>query len=445
MAQVTLQPKAFRKSPKTGSDTKNIADLIIAKGTNEAGKVTNPEVYNAAIEFLKGGRETEELDIDIQKKIAGYENDLKSLNNKKQNQKRSLNDFKKIQDSVSFNDLDVEFRDPWRLLESTILEKDRMLLDVLDAIESKSANDEDVDNLEVFADELAGEIDELDDLRSQLGNADTYTPGKKTFDTFTYVVNSDPDGQGIKGATIVPTRLLPKNYQRTNESVEINGAYVPVAIPTTVDKRGKIYGSMGGQIYTAPNSTTPLRYRSEKPGTFSLRDETIYSKKKSGIANGAYVQGTIDYDDEGNPIIGILKKGDDGKLYNIDNETFQQLKSSPTESQKLGGYIETLNAREFSDLYSKSEPFKFEPLKSSAPSKSFYPSGAELQAAGGADLQETGGAGLQGAANPASYFGSRINTPTPPREPSVGKSTPDIIEQGKSIFRKAAGFFSGRT
>ena len=83
MAQVTLQARAFRGSPKTKSNTKDIADLIVEKGTNQAGKVTNGEVYQVAIDLLKGGRETEELDLDIQKKIAGYENDFKSLNNKK--------------------------------------------------------------------------------------------------------------------------------------------------------------------------------------------------------------------------------------------------------------------------------------------------------------------------------------------------------------------------
>ena len=418
MAQVTLQARAFRRSPKTKSSTKDIADLIVAKGTNEAGKVTNPEVYNVAIDFLKGGRETEELDLEIQKKIAGYENDFKSLNNKKANAKRSADDFKRIQDSISFNDIDAEFRNPWNLLESIILEKDRILLDVLDAIESKSANDEDVESLETFADELAQGIDELDELRTQLGNANTYTAGKKTFDTFMIAVNSDPDGKGIKGATIVPTRLLPTGYQRTNESVTINGAYIPVAIPTIVDKKGKTYGSLGGQVYKASDTKTPLRYRAEKPGTFNLSDTIIYPKKKSGIANGTYVRGTLGYDDEGNPIIGILKKADDGKLYSIDNGTFEQLKSSPTESQKLGGYVETLNAREFSDLYNKAEPFKFEPL--TAPLLYNKP---EMPIA----LSNV-------SAAPTTFFEGK-NIPIPPKEPVIGASVPDIIEQGKSYFR----------
>lgn len=421
MAQVTLQARAFRGSPKTKSNTKDIADLIVEKGTNQAGKVTNGEVYQVAIDLLKGGRETEELDLDIQKKIAGYENDFKSLNNKKANAKRSVDDFRRLQDSIMFNDLDVEFRNPQNLLESTILEHDRILLDVLDSIESKSANDEDVDSLEDYANELSQTIDELDDFRTQLYNGE-FTPGKKTFDTFTYVLNSDPDGQGIKGATILPTRLLPKNYQRTNESFSINGAYISVAIPTTVDKKGKIYGSIGGQIYKTSDTKTPLRYRAEKPGIFNLSDQTIYPKKSSGIANGTYVQGTVDYDDEGNQIIGILKKGDDGNLYSIDNDTLEQLKTNPEERQKLEGYIDTLNARDFAEAYSKSKPFKYEPLQSFA-----QPS----------DLLQTSqqGATIESQPPQPSFFGGKTNRPTPPKEPVVSSSTPDIVEQGKSFFR----------
>jgi len=430
MAQVTLRARAFRTAPATatatGSNMKNIADLIVAKGTNEAGKVTNPEVYQKAIEFLKNGRDAEDLDIDVQKKIAGYENSLKSLSNRKQNQKRSVDDFRRLQDSVSFNDMDAEFRNPWRLLENTILENDRILSNVLDSIESKSANEEDVGSLEDYSKELAQTIDELDNFRVQLSEG-SFTPGK-TFDTFIYVLNSDPDGLGIKGGTIMPTRLLPKGYQRTNESFTINGGYISVAIPTATDKKGKIYGSLGGQIYKASDSKTPLRYRSEKPGTFSLSDETVYSKKKSGISNGMYAQGTLGYDDGGNPILGLLKRGDDGKLYSVSGDTREQLKGVAAESQKLNGYIETLNARDFSNLYGKAESLKFEPMQAPQPNSSSLqpntstPSGAVYSAPPTAPISST------------EFFGGR-NQPTRPAEPKIGSSAPDIIEKGKSFFR----------
>ncbi|KKM61666.1 hypothetical protein LCGC14_1529470, partial [marine sediment metagenome] len=35
-----------------------------------------------------------------------------------------------------------------------------------------------------------------------------------------------------------------------------------------------------------------------------------------------------------------------------------------------------------------------------------------------------------------SVFFERKNVPTKPKEPVVGSSTPDIIEKGKSFFRK---------
>lgn len=447
MAQITLQARAFRGAPKSTSNAKNIADLIVAKSTNEAGKVTNPEVYQTAIELLKGGREVEELDIDIQKKIAGYENDFKSLNNKKANAKRSVDDFRRLQDSIQFNDLDVEFRNPFTLLESTILENDRILLEVLDAIESKSANDEDVESLQNYANELGQTIDDLDDFRRQVVNQE-FTPGKKTFDTFTYVLNSDPDGQGIKGATIIPTRLLPKGYQRTNESFSLNGAYIPVAIPTVVDKKGKVYGSIGGQIYKASDSKNPLRYRSDKPGVFDLSNQTTYSKKPSGISKGVYVQGTVDYDEDGNPITGILKRGDDGKLYSIDSDTFEQLKTNPFESQKLEGYIETLNAKDFNDAYNKSEPLKYKPLEAGrAETFNRYQEEATQAQAEADRLQNMGF--FSKFRESAERGRTRVNRQTPPREPVISESTPDIIEQGKTFFQKAkegvSGFFSQRT
>jgi len=77
------------------------------------------------------------------------------------------------------------------------------------------------------------------------------------------------------------------------------------------------------------------------------------------------------------------------------------------------------------------EPMRFTPVTASRQQQMAQESAAQPAPQAEASVEE----------KPTSFF-NRTNVPKKPETPSVSSSTPDLIEQGKSFFRRAAGFFT---
>ena len=123
----------------------------------------------------------------------------------------------------------------------------------------------------------------------------------------------------------------------------------------------------------------------------------------------------------------------EGKIYSIDDDARKKLELDPTQSEPIKKAFKRneLDSRFIREnVIPNAEPYKIESLQSSDMSN-IDPSGTALVP----------------SVTPASFFQQK-NIPTPPSEPVISSSTPDIVEQGKSFFRKAkegiSGFFSQR-
>lgn len=459
-----LTNRALQSIADTGfARAKKLSDLAIKTNTDSSGSPT-ARGYEQAISylqpFIESGKENESL--DAQRLLAGYNNSLDKLSSKQRDQAEATAAFRLQEIDSYFTTADGDtggFRNPGSLIGPTSEALDGLVVGVINAIEQKQANGDSTTELNGYLNDLNKRADTMRDLKNKYENGELKG---KTLDGFGYYVDTNPLDGSVRRAALLPVGLAPDNvssgYRRIEATASVGDALLPVYAPATKDAVGASVARIGDATWSGSDSgalTTGDAKMSKslfKEGAFSIEDAASYPVRKNSVDKGSFGKGFIGRDDQGNPVESIFYRGNDNKLYSVDQSTIDQFKQDPLLSRKLDGYVTQFSPSEIKELSKEAIPFSEGGI-----SRESKLTGLRSQA----DLAKAEADRMENM----SFFGKfkdnervrnerrtplpspsmdNTNTPNAPEEPTVSDSTPDIVDQGKSFFRKAASFFGGR-
>lgn len=439
----TFQAKAFQRiSSSAFNNAKKLADLRIKQSVVN-GKIT-ARGYEEAISILGqyqfSSKESEAL--DAQRLVQDYENDLIKIQNKNRDINKTVSEFKINEREAFYVTPQTQFRndtmfDVPEVVADTTEELRQLVFAVSNAIDEKALTGESTGELESYYFELYERYRKMEELNNDLLNEEI--PQEKALNGYGIYIDSDQNDGQVYGVSIAPIGNLPQgltqgDYQRLESSVNYGGGYIPVFSRFSTDDFGVVNSRIGSRVWTGDGKFA-LRYDKQKsddrdfndePGALNLAD--FAPKKTSPIRPGKFFKGFTGYDEEGNPIESLFFASPDEKLYTVDKKARSMLeKDFGGEMSKAIG-VDSEFARGL--IQSKDvQPMTFSPMLGQAQ----QPQTPVTQP------QQT-----QSEQPEVSFFGDRTNRQNVPDKPPIGASAPDLIEQGKSLFRKATGFFANK-
>lgn len=462
MAISAFARSRFQTVGDTGFErAKKLATLAIKTNTDSSGNPTT-RGYEQAIAYVQPyiNSDREKDALSAQTLIAGYGNSLDKLSKKQRDQAETVAAFKLQEIDSYFTTFDGDagsFRDPASLIGTTSEALDTLVLGVINAIDEKSATNESTDALYFYLNDLNKRADTLRDLRNKFENGELTG---KTLDGFGYYVDTNPLDGSIRGAALLPVGLTPedvsKGYRRLEATANIGGALLPVYAPAQQNELGEYTARVGDAVWSGIGQGALQASKAGQSknlfqeGGFNISDSGTFPIRKSSLDKGSFGKGFIGRDSEGNPVESIFYRGVDNKLYSVDQATIERFKQDPLLSKKLDGYVAQFSPTEIKELSKESVPFTEDRVGRESKITGFQEQATVAQAEadrvknmGFFEKLVTGSEERRAAneARSASFF-ERKNTPTPPAEPVIGASAPDIIEQGKSIFQSVKGFFN---
>jgi len=452
---------------------KKLAALAIKTNTDSSGGAT-ARGYELALSYLTPFMDSSRGNeaIDAQSLIAGYNNNLDRLSSKNRDQNETVAAFKLQEADSYFTSFDGDiggFRDPSSLIDTTSESLDSLLVGVINAIDEKEARGDSTDALYSYMNDLNKRANSMRDLRNKLQSGELTG---KALDGFGYYVDTNPLDGSIRGAALMPIGSIPEGvstgYKRLEATTNVGGALLPVYAPAQQDEMGEYVARVGDatwsgsgsgalQVGKATNSKNLF-----KEGEFSISDPSLFPIRKNSVDKGSFARGFVGKDAEGNAVEAVFYRGNDNKLYQVDNNTLEQFKADPLLSKKLNGYIPQFSPTEVRQLSSEAVPFSPERVKREGQIAGFQSEDATTKAEAErmeglgffARLREGGKRAtaeepvVAPEETPASAPTVRTsffnkNEPTPPAEPTVGNSANDIVEQGKGFFRNVRSFIKG--
>ena len=460
-----LTQRAITRIADSGFDkAKKLAGLSLKTNVNDAG-VTTSRGYEEAIGILQpyilSGKEKEA--IDAQSLVAGYSNSLTKLSQKEKDQNETVAAFKLQEQDAYFTSFDGDvggFRAPAALIGATSESLDNLVLGVINAIDEKEANIQSTDVLRGYLNDLNQRADSMRDLRSKFERGELGEG--QMLDGFGYYVDTNPLDGSIRGAALLPVGLAPSDltngYRRLEATTKVGNALLPVYAPTQRNQFGEYTAKIGdatwsgtgdGALGTGEATASKFLF---KEGEFDIKNPSSFPVRTTRVDKGSFGVGFTGRDIEGNPVEGMFYRGNDNKLYSVDQTTLEKFKQDPVLNQKLDGYVARFSPTETKDLIKESVPFSDERISREGVLTGFQSEASSAQAE--ADrLQNLGFFGRikEGSRvespplteRPTSFFEAK-NVPNIPEEAPTGGSGADIIEGGKKFFRAVGGFFGNR-
>lgn len=486
-----LTQRALQRVGDSGfARAKKLADLAIKTNTDGSGQPTAVG-YEQAIAllqpFIGSGKETEA--IDAQRIVAGYSNSLTKLTKKEKDQTETVAAFKLQEQDAYFTSFDGDvggFRNPSDLVGATSQSLDNLLLGVINAIDEKEANGDSTDALYAYMNDLQKRADTMRDISNRFERGEL-SEGQM-LDGFGYYVDTNPIDGSIRGAALIPAGLAPDGlttgYRRLEATTKLGGALLPVYAPAQKDAMGEYVARIGDATWVGSGDGA---LRGDKAvsskslfeeGNFNITDSSRYPVRKNTVDKGQFATALIGRDADGNPVDGIFYRGADNKLYSVDQATLDGFRADPVLKAKLEGYIPRFSPSEAQELARESVPFtpdrlgresKITTLQTEADAaaaeaarwenmgffekvgegfKSTFPGVAEAAQEGARNaVTDTIVPGAPVVRAATSFFADRTNRQNKPDAAPTGGTGNEVIEGGKSFFRKAAetvGGFFGR-
>lgn len=426
---------------------KKLADLAIKTNVDSKGSPTQ-RGYEQAISYLQpfigSGNQNEAL--DAQRLIASYGNTSTKLEKKGKDQTETVAAFKLQELDSYFSSFDGDvgsFRNPSDLIDTTSEALDNLTLGVINAIDEKQANGDSTDALSAYLNDLNKRADRMRDLKNK------YVSGQlngQSLDGFGYYVDTNPLDGSIRSAALLPVGLAPEGlasgYRRLGSTADVGGARLPVYAPATQDANGEYIARVGDATWSGTgdgalqpkNATVSKNLFNE--GGFNISDPTAFPLRSSNIDKGSFAKGFSGRDADGNPTESVFYRGNDNKLYKMDNGTLEQFKKDPVLKAKLNGYVTQFSPTEIKEFSREAVPF----TERRATFESNVTSALSQSAAFKAEQTAQENRGFfskvkEGASRVASFFGNR-NVPNKPEEAPTGGSAEAIVDNGAQFFRK---------
>lgn len=449
MAKSPLLQRAIQRVEKRGGDSgfttaKKMADLVIKQ--NIDSKAVG---YEQAIAILEPFTAMEgNAGIDAQRLVQDYTNKLESIQEKKSAANRSIGQFKLDEKNSYYaaatggKAMHIAQNDIPGLVMRQREALNLNLFQIQEAITAAEQNEDNTAELYSLLDDAHRRYQDIERLWDDIssGNASALNE---------YGIFVDGDRNGIDGVFIAKTNDLPpgvskESYAPLGETAQVAGGMIPVFGEQFTDPLdGKKKVVLGNRQWTSiPGGGETLRYdrksdptyRSDpKTGTFLLTDYAVKNNPLQAGGGSQYFTGITGIGDDKQPIKTLFHSPDGQSIYSIDPETEALLRADPIEGTKIAA---AKNRRELDSTFIRdvvipnAKPFKMEQFK---PEQLFTPIPPEMSA------NQSTGSGFQSLPNQSFFSGSSsaVNRQTTPAAPVVSNSTPDLIEQGKSFFRKA--------
>lgn len=438
------------------SRAKKLADIYIKSHTDAGGNVSDPSVYQYAIDnYLSPFGD----DLSVQQKIAGYQNNMKGVNEKGFDQSITLSSFKReVQNAVYTNNPSL-VKDPWTLAQYTSNELDKALFSLNTAIDYLHSQNKSVDQLISYRTEL----NKMAGAQRELVNNIAQGTSNPNLDGYGYYVKTNPANGALVGAALLPTFAAPADLtdgtHRLENTIGIGNSKIPVYLPVNKNADGSYEARLNGNVWTGTGDT-PLAHDSGSDftdGTFSLADQTKFPVKSFDLQPGQFGRTLSGIDTSGSSVYTYYYKGNDNKVYSINQDSINQFKTDPIMGKKLNDFVPTLGQEDVSNFGSV-QPLDSNVIKAdrTAVLNDQLKTNAATSDAANAKVQQMN-TGIVGAAadvggviNKAAgavggFFSGllgRKNQPSPPQPSAVSVggtySPPDVVASGASFFRKSA-------
>lgn len=472
-----LTQRALTRIADSGySRAKKLATIAIKTNVDSKGSPTE-QGYQSAIAlltpYLQSGNEKEAL--DAQSILAGYTNSVTKIGSSKRDQNEAVSSFKLQEADAYFTKFDGDigsFRNPTDLIDTTSEALDTLLVSLIDTIDQKEADGESTDALVSYYKDINKRASDMRDLRNKFQRGEL--PTGQSLDGYGYYVDTDPITGAVRGAALIPVsnppEKLTQGYRRLDATSQVGEAMLPVYAPAQETSDGSYVSRIGSNVWTG---TAQGALSGEKDasnlteGKFSITDTNAFPLSSTRIDKGSFVRGYSGKDAEGNPVESIFYRGQDDKLYNVDQATVEQFKQDPLLAGKLNGYVQQLSPTEIKELKAEAKPFTPERIgfesritdmniktaEAQAESDRLNPDGffAKAKVIGGQVFDELKSKGRNLATSapapteevaPRASFFNRTNQPNKPDSAPTGSNANSIIEQGKSFFRDAKNLLS---
>lgn len=432
----TVQSSAF-------SNAKKLADLTIKRNVDAAGNSTL-KGYQEAIAILEQFQfsDTQSEALDAQRLVQGYENLALKLEVKKKETNKTVGEFKINEREAFYVTPNTQFRsdtmfDIPEVVADTTEELRQLVFAVSNAVDEKNLVGESSGELEKYYFELYERYRMMEELNNDLLNEEISQ--EQALNGYGVFVDSDQNDGQIYGISVAPIGNLPQglnqsDYQRIESSVNYGGGFVPVFSRFSIDEFGEVNARIGERVWSGDGKFA-LRFDKRKsndrnykeiPGGLNLSE--FAPKKSTPIRPNKFFKGFTGFNDNGDPVQSLFFTSPNGKIYSVDDEVKEML------SRDFGKDIDDAVGvdSEFAKAILQNEdvqPLWFTPMlgeaqRFQAPPTPVQPAAEEQTPSLSSFFQRT----------------NRLNVPERPQGMSF--STPDIIETGKSFFKKVGGFFT---
>lgn len=448
---------------KTGSGVplaKKMADLYISTHTNDAGKVTDPAVYEYAINTYLAPYAG---NIDADNQIANYVNNMKTIAGKHAENKQSVGQFKMDERDIFFITPSSVYRDDLMndlpgMVSQITDELSIHNLEVMRAIDIAEANGDSTTELRTYLYESEKRLNAMVELNNDIITGEV-SQGQILNEVGIFI-DSDQDDGSVRGVGVMPINNLPfginsSDFKRIEASTNISGGYLPIYGSTATNEFGENVVNINGNKWMGTGSA-PLSFYGRESVNPSLKAEdggfslSSISMKSPAIKPNKFFKGYVGFDENNNPKEQFFYADSSGGVYAVSDQDLMSLKNDPTQSGliKNATRVDSTFAKNLTQTtvlkpYTEAPPppaqMTSSPTATSQPeTQGFF---AKAKNFIGGLFKRPEGEPVMGAnanSTPA-FFANRTNAPSAVRTPQQvgGAAQPqDIVQGGMSIFRQ---------
>lgn len=417
---------------------KRLADIYVRTHTDATGKVSDPKVYQSAIDqYLAPFGD----DLTVQLKIAAFQNDANALEAKQGEigntvaalRLKEYNSWYVAEDGQS-----AGFRNPAYVAQVTSESLDMLIAETVATISAQQEVGKDTSDVENYLTDLVKRADRMRRFSDGLNDGST-----TSLDGYGYFVDADPNTGRVRGASLMPTDINFKGIAdgavRTDSMVKVGNKSVPIYLPHVTDDMGTFKANFGGVEYTG-NGT--LLQASDSQPLVALTDTQRYQYDGDSFQMGkAYRAYTGQTNIDGSPKQDYFYVGRDQKMYKF-SEDDPNGKALLDQLGQVGGIdrnniprINPMNAMQYATEPLPSNDMQFSKKEVLG---SQLASGSSLNIINGPEEPKTGLARLPEVAKRVnttvdSFFGRKNRPSAPAKAPA--RTGADIIDAGAAFFK----------
>ncbi len=427
---------------------KKLADIYIRSNTDASGKVTDPQVYQDAINsYLSPYADN----LDIRKTIGSYQNKIKSLSVSKNNNESVVNFFKnqvsnsiKLVNNSDFKNLGKTAQQISSNLDSTLMALDNVI---------QNNQNKNVNALIKYREYLKGfALSERQLVRGFINGFPKDKSGDMpSINAYGVYIKTNPVNNSIISGTVIPTSYAKdfgfNNSKRIGMPQKTGEVNVPVYLPAYKDNLGDYVAKLGDNTWSGTGTDPLIRQTGTMPTDtgFDISSDTLFPIQPFKLAKGQFAKSIINSQGDKN----YYWKGNDGKVRVINPQEMNNIKNDPTMNNEIKravpiGYdniknLGTLEPFTSSDI-PQIAPVTQQPQVENKPS--FFSKASSIVTSNPVinPFENPVNKLIGGAVNAISGFFDRKNRQSPPKKAQVssgGKySTSDVISSGKQFFNK---------